>query len=93
MLNNLTRRTLMKGMAATGLATTLSGRAALAADEPLGITLVIPSPVGDVGWGHALAAGSAGQRADVGRDGGGVRPDLAGDITAGHDAPPAIVGA
>ena len=57
MLNNLTRRTLMKGMAATGLATTLSGRAALAADEPLGITLVIPSPVGDVGWGHALAAG------------------------------------
>ena len=57
MLNNLTRRTLMKGMAATGLATTLGGRAALAADEPLGITLVIPSPVGDVGWGHALAAG------------------------------------
>lgn len=29
----------------------------MAADEPLGITLVIPSPVGDVGWGHALAAG------------------------------------
>lgn len=57
MLNNFTRRTLMKGMAATGLATTLGGRAALAADEPLGITLVIPSPVGDVGWGHALAAG------------------------------------
>jgi len=57
MLNNLTRRTLMKGIAAAGLTSVLGGRAAMAADEPLGITLVIPSPVGDVGWGHALAAG------------------------------------
>lgn len=57
MLNNLTRRTLVKGLAATGLAGVLGGRAAFAAGEPLGITLVIPSPVGDVGWGHALAAG------------------------------------
>jgi basic membrane protein A and related proteins len=57
MLNNLTRRTLMKGLAATGLAGTFGGKAAFAADEPLGIALVVPSPVGDVGWGHALAAG------------------------------------
>lgn len=57
MMNHLTRRTLMKGLAATGLAGALGSRLALAADEPLGITLVLPSPVGDVGWGHALAAG------------------------------------
>ncbi|PKA44880.1 BMP family ABC transporter substrate-binding protein [Rhizobium sullae] len=57
MLKNLTRRTLMKGVAASGLAGALGGRSAMAADEPLGISLVIPSPVGDVGWGHALAAG------------------------------------
>ena len=57
MLNNLTRRTLMKGLAATGLAGVLGSKAAFAADEPLGITLVVPSPIGDVGWGHALAAG------------------------------------
>ncbi|MDB5550031.1 MAG: basic rane lipoprotein [Rhizobium sp.] len=54
---NITRRTLMKGLAATGLVGAFSGRAAFAADEPLGITLVVPSPIGDVGWGHALAAG------------------------------------
>ncbi|APO79321.1 ABC-type basic membrane lipoprotein (plasmid) [Rhizobium etli 8C-3] len=57
MLKNLTRRTLMKAVAASGLAGALGGRTSMAADEPLGISLVIPSPVGDVGWGHALAAG------------------------------------
>jgi basic membrane lipoprotein Med (substrate-binding protein (PBP1-ABC) superfamily) len=57
MLTNLTRRTLMKGIAASGLAAAFGSRAAFATDEPLGITLVIPSPVGDVGWGRALAAG------------------------------------
>ncbi|MBL0373582.1 BMP family ABC transporter substrate-binding protein [Rhizobium sp. KVB221] len=57
MLKDLTRRTLMKGVAATGLATVMSGRSAFAADTPLGITLVVPSPIGDVGWGHALRAG------------------------------------
>ena len=64
MFNNLTRRTLVKGLAATGLAGALGGRAALAADEPLGIALVIPSPVGDVGWGHAVCvvAGVVGRR-------------------------------
>ena len=52
----LTRRTLMKAAAATGLAGALGGRIAFAADEPLGIALVVPSPIGDVGWGHALSA-------------------------------------
>ncbi|WP_201026416.1 BMP family ABC transporter substrate-binding protein [Paramesorhizobium deserti] len=56
-MTNLTRRTLMKGAAVSGLAGALGGRVAFAADEPLGITLVVPSPIGDVGWGHALAAG------------------------------------
>ncbi|MGG6894834.1 MULTISPECIES: BMP family ABC transporter substrate-binding protein [Rhizobium] len=56
MQKNLTRRTLMKSAAAAGLATAFTGRA-FAANEPLGITLVVPSPIGDVGWGHALAAG------------------------------------
>ena len=57
MLNNITRRHFVQGLAATGLATAFAGKAAFAADEPLGITLVVPSPIGDVGWGHALAAG------------------------------------
>ncbi|ULR47527.1 BMP family ABC transporter substrate-binding protein [Rhizobium sp. K102] len=57
MSNDLTRRTLMKSAAAAGLATAFAGRSVAAADEPLGIALVVPSPVGDVGWGHALAAG------------------------------------
>ena len=56
-MNNLTRRNLIKAAAATGLAGALGSRLAFAADEPLGITLVVPSPIGDVGWGHALAAG------------------------------------
>lgn len=55
-MTNLTRRTLMKAAAATGLAGALGGRMAFAADEPLGIALVVPSPIGDVGWGHALSA-------------------------------------
>ncbi|MDK4701531.1 BMP family ABC transporter substrate-binding protein [Rhizobium sp. CNPSo 4062] len=57
MQKNLTRRTLMKSAAVAGLATAFTGRSAFAANEPLGVTLVVPSPIGDVGWGHALAAG------------------------------------
>ncbi|WP_337270470.1 BMP family ABC transporter substrate-binding protein [Oryzifoliimicrobium ureilyticus] len=53
----ITRRTLLKGAALSGLASTFGARATLAADKPLGIALVVPSPIGDVGWGHALAAG------------------------------------
>ncbi|TRL33793.1 BMP family ABC transporter substrate-binding protein [Rhizobium straminoryzae] len=53
---SITRRHLMKSAAATGVAATLGSRLATAA-EPLGIALVVPSPIGDVGWGHALKAG------------------------------------
>lgn len=56
-MNNLTRRNLMKVAAASGLAGTFGKNLAFAADKPLGITLVVPSPIGDVGWGHALASG------------------------------------
>lgn len=56
MIHALTRRTLFTGTAAAGLAAAIGGRAA-AAPETLGIALVLPSPVGDVGWGHALVAG------------------------------------
>lgn len=57
MVNTLTRRTLMKSTAAAGLAAAVGGKSAFAADEPLGITLVVPSPIGDVGWGRALQDG------------------------------------
>ena len=53
---SMTRRSLMKTVAATGVAAAFGGSLASAAD-PLGITLVVPSPIGDVGWGHALKAG------------------------------------
>jgi basic membrane lipoprotein Med (substrate-binding protein (PBP1-ABC) superfamily) len=53
----LSRRTVIKSAAFAGLATAIGNRLAFAADEPLGIALVVPSPVGDVGWAHALAAG------------------------------------
>lgn len=56
-MTNLTRRTLMQAAAATGLAGVFASRSAFAADEPLGIALIVPSPVGDVGWAHALSAG------------------------------------
>ena len=55
-MTKITRRTLIQAAAATGLAGAMGARA-FAADEPLGITLVVPSPIGDVGWGHALSAG------------------------------------
>ena len=55
MFKSLSRRDFMKTVALTGLVTAIGSRIALAADEPLGIALVVPSPLGDVGWGHALA--------------------------------------
>lgn len=56
MTRGITRRNLIKTAALAGVATTVGGRFAFAA-EPLGIALVVPSPIGDVGWGHALKAG------------------------------------
>lgn len=57
MITAINRRTLLKSVALSGLASAIGARVTLAADEPLGIALVVPSPIGDVGWGHALAAG------------------------------------
>lgn len=83
MLYNMTRRTLMKGLAATGLAGAFGGRVAFAADEPLGITLVVPSPIGDVGWGHALAAGLDPVKAAYGDK---VKVTILENIAEGPDA-------
>ncbi|MCA1367009.1 BMP family ABC transporter substrate-binding protein [Bradyrhizobium sp. BRP14] len=82
-MTNLTRRTLMKGIAATGIAGAFGSRAALATDEPLGITLVIPSPVGDVGWGRALAAGLEPVKAAYGDK---VKVTVIENIAEGPDA-------
>ncbi|MBW9113813.1 BMP family ABC transporter substrate-binding protein [Rhizobium cauense] len=82
-MTNITRRTLLQGAAAVGLAGTLGGRAAFAADEPLGITLVVPSPIGDVGWGHALAAGLEPVKAAYGDK---VKVTVIENIAEGPDA-------
>lgn len=82
MLTNLTRRTLMKGAAATGLVAAAGSRA-LAADEPLGIVLVVPSPVGDVGWGRALADGLEPVKAAYGDK---VKVTIIENIQEGPDA-------
>ncbi|WP_026614988.1 BMP family ABC transporter substrate-binding protein [Ensifer aridi] len=82
-MTNLTRRTLMKGIAATGLAGAFGSRAAFATDEPLGITLVIPSPIGDVGWGRALAAGLEPVKAAYGDK---VKVTVIENIAEGPDA-------
>jgi basic membrane lipoprotein Med (substrate-binding protein (PBP1-ABC) superfamily) len=83
MLKNLNRRILMKAAAASGLAAALGGRSALAADEPLGITLVVPSPVGDVGWGRALADGLEPVKAAYGDK---VKVTIIENIAEGPDA-------
>lgn len=58
MTSKLNRRNFVAGVSMAGVMTTLVSRAAAAtAEDPLSIALVIPSPVADVGWGHALAEG------------------------------------
>jgi basic membrane lipoprotein Med (substrate-binding protein (PBP1-ABC) superfamily) len=73
----------MQAAAATGLAGALGSRMAFAADEPLGIALVIPSPIGDVGWGHALAAGLEPIKAAYGDK---VKVTILENIAEGPDA-------
>ena len=82
-MTNITRRTLMQGVAAAGLAGTFGGRAALAADGPLGITLVVPSPIGDVGWGRALQDGLEPVKAAYGDK---VKVTVLENIAEGPDA-------
>ncbi|MEL6688868.1 MAG: BMP family ABC transporter substrate-binding protein [Pseudomonadota bacterium] len=58
MTNTLNRRNFIAGASVAGMVAAVGGKAAAAtADDPLLITLVIPSPVADVGWGHALYEG------------------------------------
>ncbi len=58
MTNPMNRRNFIKGATMASVMSTLVSRAAAAtAEDPLSIALVIPSPVADVGWGHALAEG------------------------------------
>jgi len=83
MINALNRRTLLKGVALTGLASAVGARATLAADKPLGIALVVPSPIGDVGWGHALAAGLEPVKAAYGDK---VKVTILENIPEGPDA-------
>ncbi|KQS75340.1 ABC transporter substrate-binding protein [Rhizobium sp. Leaf384] len=83
MNTDLTRRHLMKAAAATGLVGALGSHLAMAADEPLGIALVIPSPIGDVGWGHALAAGLEPIKAAYGDK---VKVTILENIAEGPDA-------
>lgn len=82
-MTNLTRRNLMKAAAATGLASTFGSSLGFSADKPLGITLVIPSPIGDVGWGHALSAGLDPIRAVYGDK---VKVTILENIAEGPDA-------
>lgn len=55
-MTNPTRRRFLGTSAAAGAAALLAPGIARAQD-PLGIALILPSPLGDVGWSHALAAG------------------------------------
>ncbi len=52
----IARRTFLQTTAFAAIASAIATRGASAAD-PLGIALVLPSPLGDVGWSHTLAAG------------------------------------
>ncbi|WP_431324136.1 BMP family ABC transporter substrate-binding protein [Rhizobium sp. YTU87027] len=82
-MTRITRRTLMQGAAAAGLAGAFGARAALAADGPLGITLVVPSPIGDVGWGRALQDGLEPVKAAYGDK---VKVTVLENIAEGPDA-------
>lgn len=58
MTTSFNRRNFIAGASVVGMVAAIGGRvAASTAEDPLIITLVIPSPVADVGWGHALYEG------------------------------------
>ena len=67
MTNKLNRRNFIAGASVATMVATLGAKArAATADDPLLVTLVIPSPVADVGWGHALYEGLQTVKADYG---------------------------
>lgn len=82
MTKSLNRRGLLKTSAAA-FAAGLLPRVALAQDEPLGVALVVPSPFGDVGWSHALAAGLDTIKAEYGDK---VKFTMLENIPEGPDA-------
>ncbi|MEM6940094.1 MAG: BMP family ABC transporter substrate-binding protein [Pseudomonadota bacterium] len=58
MTQTLNRRNFITTATVAGMVTSIGGQAlAATAEDPLLITLIIPSPVADVGWGHALFDG------------------------------------
>ncbi|MBU2957969.1 BMP family ABC transporter substrate-binding protein [Paracoccus sp. 1_MG-2023] len=56
MTSTLNRRGFLQTTAAATLGAGLLPGIARAQGEPLGVALIVPSPFGDVGWSHALAA-------------------------------------
>ncbi|OWV97313.1 ABC transporter substrate-binding protein [Rhizobium sp. R72] len=82
-MTKISRRRLMQGAAVAGLAGALGGRSAIAAGGPLGITLVVPSPIGDVGWGRALQDGLEPVKAAYGDK---VKVTVLENIAEGPDA-------
>lgn len=80
-MTTLNRRRFLQTSAATGLAAGLPGLAH--AQDPLGIALVVPSPVGEVGWSHALAMGLEPIKAAYGD---GVNITILENIPEGPDA-------
>ena len=83
MTSTLNRRNFLRTTAAMGLAAGFAPAMALAEDGTLGITLVLPSPLGDVGWGRALANGLEPVKAAYGDK---VKVTILENIMEGPDA-------
>ncbi|MTH79628.1 BMP family ABC transporter substrate-binding protein [Paracoccus aestuariivivens] len=83
MTSPMNRRSFLRSTAAAGLAAGLAPSLAFAQDAPLGITLVLPSPLGDVGWGRALADGLEPVKAAYGDK---VKVTILENIMEGPDA-------
>lgn len=78
-----TRRQFLASGAALAGASTLGLPSLASAADPLGIALITPSPLGDVGWSHTLAQGLDGVKAALGD---AVNITLLENIAEGPDA-------
>lgn len=81
MINSLNRRGFLKSSVAAGAALGCPMQAYSA--EPLNIAMVLPSPVGDVGWSHTLVLGTEAIKAEYGDQ---VKVTLLENIPEGPDA-------
>ena len=79
----VTRRQFLSGGAALAGASALGLPTLTQAADPLGIALITPSPLGDVGWSHTLAQGLDGVKAELGD---AVTITLLENIMEGPDA-------